>query len=62
LWQETGYPQCKTAFNLVSKAIRNMAQSKVLEWWETKIGHCVVTSTVIGILQNTLRTGMSQRH
>jgi hypothetical protein len=44
LWQETRDPARKAAVNWVSRTIRRMTRTKLLERWEKRIANCEVTS------------------
>jgi hypothetical protein len=54
LSQETRDPACKTAVNLVSKAIRRMTRKKALERWKTKISNAEATPQAIWPIAKSL--------
>jgi hypothetical protein len=60
LWQETSYPACKMAVNLVTKSVRRMTRKRSLEGWETKIANS--TSSNMAYLRNPSQKGVDQRH
>jgi hypothetical protein len=54
LWQETGDPECKTAFNWVSKAIRRLTRKKILERWETRLENAEETPQAIWSIKSLI--------
>jgi hypothetical protein len=57
LWQVTQNQACQTAVNLVANTIRQMTYRKALEWWETKVGNCEVTSQALWPIAKSLMIG-----
>jgi hypothetical protein len=54
LWQITRDPACKTTLNWVSKTIKRITRRKALEWWETKVVNCEVTSQALWPIEKSL--------